>query len=436
MESTMRGTTTQPTPQSAAYTPTDRTVPTRSAERASYDKELVHAILDEAYVCHLGFVRDGVPVVLPTLYGRVGERLYVHGSTGARPLRMTGQADPGLPVCLTVTHVDGLVLARSAFHHSINYRSVVVHGIARQVTDPEEKRTALDALVDHVVPGRSADSRPANKKELAATMVIRLDLDEVSAKLRTGGANDDPEDLDLPHWAGVVPRPAGLRHPAPERRPHPRHRTPRLPRGVVMLVHPWDAPRDDMEWQHWLTTHDFGQLAVNGPSGEPPLVQPLHFFYDPERGEAITHLARPNPLLPAMSADPQVVLSVVDDYAFIPGPWQADLDSPPEHGEPTSFYAAVQLRCIAHLVDDPAELANLLNRQVGHFQPDGGSSTVAAGEAPFGRLLSGIRAVRLEVTGVRAKFKYAGKRVAGVQDRIAAGLVERDGPRTRRRGSI
>ncbi|MFJ5305119.1 pyridoxamine 5'-phosphate oxidase family protein [Streptomyces sp. NPDC088350] len=205
----MQGTAPQPTSPPASYTPTDRTVPTRSADRASYDKDLVHAILDAAYVCHLGFVRDGAPVVLPTLYGRVGERLYVHGSTGARPLRMTGKADPGLPVCLTVTHVDGLVLARSAFHHSINYRSVVVHGIAHQVTDPEEKRTALDALVDHVVPGRSADSRPANKKELAATMVIRLDLDEVSAKLRTGGANDDPEDLDLPHWAGVVPvRPA------------------------------------------------------------------------------------------------------------------------------------------------------------------------------------------------------------------------------------
>ncbi|MFF3906112.1 pyridoxamine 5'-phosphate oxidase family protein [Streptomyces sp. NPDC001848] len=196
--------TQQPSPP-AAYTPTDRTVPTRSAHKASYDKELVHAILDEGYVCHLGFVRDGAPVVLPTLYGRVGERLYVHGSTGSRPLRMTGAADPGLPVCLTVTHVDGLVLARSAFHHSINYRSVVVHGIARQVTDPEEKRTALDALVDHVVPGRSRDSRPANKKELAATAVIRLDLDEVSAKLRTGGANDEPEDLALPHWAGVVP---------------------------------------------------------------------------------------------------------------------------------------------------------------------------------------------------------------------------------------
>ncbi|MGW5610872.1 pyridoxamine 5'-phosphate oxidase family protein [Streptomyces sp. NPDC003753] len=195
----------QTTPRPAVYTPTDRTVPTRSAGRASYDKELVHAILDEGYVCHLGFVRDGAPVVLPTLYGRVGERLYVHGSTGSRPLRMTGEADPGLPVCLTVTHVDGLVLARSAFHHSINYRSVVVHGIAHQVTDPEEKRTALDALVDHVVPGRSRDSRPADKKELAATAVIRLDLDEVSAKLRTGGVNDEPEDLSLPHWAGVVP---------------------------------------------------------------------------------------------------------------------------------------------------------------------------------------------------------------------------------------
>jgi nitroimidazol reductase NimA-like FMN-containing flavoprotein (pyridoxamine 5'-phosphate oxidase superfamily) len=202
----MQGTQEVPAQSTAsAYTPTDRTVPTRSAERASYDKELVHSILDEGYVCHLGFVRDGAPVVLPTLYARVGERLYVHGSTGSRPLRMTGQGDPGLPVCLTVTHVDGLVLARSAFHHSINYRSVVVHGTAHDVTDPEERRLALDALVDHVVPGRAADSRPANKKELAATAVIRLDLDEVSAKTRTGGANDEPEDLALPHWAGVVP---------------------------------------------------------------------------------------------------------------------------------------------------------------------------------------------------------------------------------------
>ncbi|MFG3100629.1 pyridoxamine 5'-phosphate oxidase family protein [Streptomyces sp. NPDC048182] len=202
----MQDTPETPAPQPAtAYRPTDRTVPTRSADRASYDKDLVHAILDEGYVCHLGFVRDGAPVALPTLYARVGERLYVHGSTGSRPLRMTGAADPGLPVCLTVTHVDALVLARSAFHHSINYRSVVVHGTAHDVTDPEEKRAALDALVDHVVAGRSADSRPADKKELAATAVIRLDLDEVSAKLRTGGVNDEPEDLALPHWAGLLP---------------------------------------------------------------------------------------------------------------------------------------------------------------------------------------------------------------------------------------
>ncbi|MEU4106816.1 pyridoxamine 5'-phosphate oxidase family protein [Streptomyces tanashiensis] len=199
------------------YTPTDRTVPTRSRQRASYDKELVHSILDEAYVCHLGFVRDGAPVVLPTLFGRVGERLYVHGSTGSRPLRAAGDGTsaPGLPVCLTVTHVDGLVLARSAFHHSLNYRSVVVHGTAHQVTDPEELRTALDALVDHVVPGRSADSRPGNAKELAATAVIRLDLDEVSAKVRTGGPNDDPEDLALPYWSGVIPVQGGHGTPVP-----------------------------------------------------------------------------------------------------------------------------------------------------------------------------------------------------------------------------
>ncbi|QER97747.1 pyridoxamine 5'-phosphate oxidase family protein [Streptomyces venezuelae ATCC 10712] len=199
------------------YTPTDRTVPTRSRNRASYDKALVHSILDEAYVCHLGFVRDGAPVVLPTLFARVGDSLYVHGSTGSRPLRAAGDgvAAPGLPVCLTVTHVDGLVLARSAFHHSLNYRSVVVLGTAHQVTDPVELRIALDALVDHVVPGRSADSRPANAKELAATAVIRLDLDEVSAKVRTGGPNDDAEDLGLPHWSGVVPVRGGYGTPVP-----------------------------------------------------------------------------------------------------------------------------------------------------------------------------------------------------------------------------
>ncbi|MGW1888290.1 pyridoxamine 5'-phosphate oxidase family protein [Streptomyces sp. NPDC001970] len=202
-------------PTDSAYRTTERTHPTRGRNRASYDRELVHSILDGAYVCHLGFVRDGAPVVLPTLYGRIGETLYVHGSTGSRPLRMAGQSAPGLEVCLTVTHVDGLVLARSAFHHSINYRSVVVHGTAHQVTDEEEKRTALDALVDQVVPGRSHDSRPANAKELAATAVLRLDLDEVSAKVRTGGPSDEPEDVSLPHWTGVVPLIHGYGTPIP-----------------------------------------------------------------------------------------------------------------------------------------------------------------------------------------------------------------------------
>ncbi|MEU1313463.1 pyridoxamine 5'-phosphate oxidase family protein [Streptomyces cinnamoneus] len=198
------------------YERTERTTPTRSRDRASYDRAHIHAILDAGYVCHLGFVRDGAPVVLPTLYGRIGERLYVHGSTGSRPLRAAGEAEePGMPVCITVTHVDGLVLARSAFHHSLNYRSVVVHGTARRVTDPAELSAALDALVDQVVPGRAADSRPASAKELAATAVLRVDLDEVSAKVRTGGPNDDPEDLALPYWSGVVPVATAYGAPVP-----------------------------------------------------------------------------------------------------------------------------------------------------------------------------------------------------------------------------
>ncbi|EFG05673.1 flavin-nucleotide-binding protein [Streptomyces clavuligerus] len=212
MEAAMPDTRTEsaaaPAVGTGAYEPTGRTVPTRSRERAVYDREQVHSILDGAYLCHLGFVRDGAPVVLPTLYARVGERVYVHGSTGSRPLRMASGADgeaPGLPVCLTVTHLDGLVLARSAFHHSVNYRSVVIHGTAHQVVDPGERRAALDALVDAVAPGRSRDSRPPNARELAATAVLRLDLEEVSAKVRTGPPVDDPEDLDLPYWAGVVP---------------------------------------------------------------------------------------------------------------------------------------------------------------------------------------------------------------------------------------
>ncbi|KWT58630.1 transcriptional regulator [Streptomyces albus subsp. albus] len=196
-----------------------------------------------------------------------------------------------------------------------------------------------------------------------------------------------------------------------------------------MLIHPWDAPTDDAEWQDWLAGHDFGQLAVNGPPGAPPLVQPLHFAYDPARREAVTHLARPNPIWRALEAAPAVLLSVVDDYVFIPGPWQAAEEDPPEHGVPTSFYAAVQLTCTAHIVDDPQEKAALLERQTGHFQPEGGSAPVTADGPPYGRRLPGIRGLRLEVTDVRAKFKYAGKRTEAVQQRISARLAERDAPR-------
>ncbi|MCQ4214723.1 FMN-binding negative transcriptional regulator [Streptomyces longispororuber] len=196
-----------------------------------------------------------------------------------------------------------------------------------------------------------------------------------------------------------------------------------------MLIHPWDAARDAAEWREWLAAHDFGQLAANGLPGEPPFVQPMHFAYDGERDEVLAHLARPNPIWPALDANPEVLLSVVDDYAFVPGPWQALPGAPAEHGTPTSVYAAVQLRCTAHVVDDPQEKAEILNRQVGHFQPPGLSATAAVGEAPYGRMLPGIRGLRLEVTDVRAKFKYAGHKPEEVQDRIAAGLAERGGPR-------
>jgi nitroimidazol reductase NimA-like FMN-containing flavoprotein (pyridoxamine 5'-phosphate oxidase superfamily) len=177
--------------------------PTRYRERARYDRETVHRILDEALICHLGYVKDGRPVVLPTTHARLRETLYIHGSSGSGPMLAARMS--GMTVCVTTTLVDGLVLARSAMHHSLNYRSVVVMGTARVVDDPEEKQRAFDALLDHVRPGRAADCRPPNARELAATAVLALDLVEVSAKVRSGGVTDDPEDSALPHWAGVVP---------------------------------------------------------------------------------------------------------------------------------------------------------------------------------------------------------------------------------------
>lgn len=187
------------------YAPTARTVPTRYRERARYDRATVHGILDEALVCHVGFGGDGGPVVLPTIHARVDETLYLHGSTGSHPMIAAAGAPDGLPVCVTATLVDGLVLARSWMHHSMEFRSVVAVGSARLVRDDDEKLRALAAVVDHVARGRSTDSRPPNARELAATAVLALDLLEVSAKVRTGGPVDDEEDLTLPHWAGVLP---------------------------------------------------------------------------------------------------------------------------------------------------------------------------------------------------------------------------------------
>ncbi|AYE95653.1 pyridoxamine 5'-phosphate oxidase family protein [Mycobacterium paragordonae] len=186
-----------------AYHPTPRTTPTRYRDRARYDRETVHRILDESLICHLAYVKDGLPVVLPTIHTRIGETLYIHGSSGSGPMLAARLA--GMPVCVTVTLVDGLVLARAAMHHSMNYRSVVAVGAARIVEDPDEKAQALHAVLNHIRPGRADDCRPPDARELAATAVLALDLDEVSAKIREGGVSDDAEDLTLPYWAGVVP---------------------------------------------------------------------------------------------------------------------------------------------------------------------------------------------------------------------------------------
>ena len=183
--------------------PTSRTTLRRLPERGHHDRSTVEAILDEALVCHLGLVDpEGRPFVIPTIHARSGEHLYVHGSPACRTLRAAaGDVD----ACVTVTLVDGLVLARSAFHHSLNYRSVVVYGRAARVTDAAEKEAALTAIVEHVLAGRTEGCRPPDETELKGTLVLRLPLDEASAKVRTGAPIDDDADLGLPVWAGVVP---------------------------------------------------------------------------------------------------------------------------------------------------------------------------------------------------------------------------------------
>jgi nitroimidazol reductase NimA-like FMN-containing flavoprotein (pyridoxamine 5'-phosphate oxidase superfamily) len=195
------------------FTPTERTQVKRLPKRGKYDHETVHQILDEGFVCHVGFSVDGQPYVIPTNYGRTGDILYLHGSAASRMLRTLSG---GVLVCVTVTHVDGLVLARSAFHHSVNYRSVVILGTARLVEDPAEKMEALRIFTDHVMKGRWDDVRQPTEQELKATTVLALPLEEVSAKVRTGGPIDDEEDYALPVWAGVLPLQVNVKLPIPD----------------------------------------------------------------------------------------------------------------------------------------------------------------------------------------------------------------------------
>jgi nitroimidazol reductase NimA-like FMN-containing flavoprotein (pyridoxamine 5'-phosphate oxidase superfamily) len=182
---------------------TERTTIGRSPERGSSERAVAEAILDEGVLCHVGLVADHGPVVIPTTYARRGDELLIHGSPAATWLRATGK---GSPVCVTVTLLDGLVLARSTFHHSMNYRSVVMFGTAEPITDHGEKARALDAIVEHVVPGRTAEVRPMREDEVRSTLVVRLRLDEASTKVRTGGPIDDEADVGaVDVWAGVVP---------------------------------------------------------------------------------------------------------------------------------------------------------------------------------------------------------------------------------------
>ena len=183
-------------------TPTARTRVIREAERGVYDRETVYRILDEGFLCHAGFVVDGQPFVIPTSYGRKDASLYIHGSAASRMLR---QMKDGVPVCITVTLLEGLVLARSIFNHSMNYRSVVILGKATLVDDPDEKLAALRTLSEHILPGRWEDSRQPNERELKATSVLRVPIEEFSAKVRQGPPIDDEEDYSFPTWAGVVP---------------------------------------------------------------------------------------------------------------------------------------------------------------------------------------------------------------------------------------
>ncbi|MEU7739925.1 pyridoxamine 5'-phosphate oxidase family protein [Nonomuraea sp. NPDC049158] len=203
---------------------TPRTTLGRSKDRGSSDRNDLYEVLDAGLICHLGVVVDGHPMVVPTAYGRLGETLYVHGSTGARSLR----ASEGTDVCVTVTHLDGIVLARSIFHHSVNYRSAIIYGRARLLTDPEERLAGLRAVSEQLAPGQWDYVRQPSPKELAATAVLALSLDEASVKMRHGGPLDEDEDYELPVWAGVLPLVTSWGEPQPDSA---------LPEGIDVPVH-------------------------------------------------------------------------------------------------------------------------------------------------------------------------------------------------------
>ena len=207
-------------PPSDRFQPTPRTTAKRLAKRAAYDKDIVHAILDDAYLAHVGFAADGQPFVLPMVYGRRRDQLFLHGSAGGRQMRALAS---GIPICVTVTINDGLVLARSSFNHSMNYRCVMVLGKASAVTDPAEKMAALKAISDHLLPARWEDARKPNPVEMKQTLVVSLRLEECSAKVRTGPPIDEDEDYALPVWAGIVPARTAYDAAIPD---------PRLPAGT------------------------------------------------------------------------------------------------------------------------------------------------------------------------------------------------------------
>lgn len=203
---------------------TQRTSLNRAKERGRTDRADLYAVLDAGLICHLGVLANGSPMVIPTGYGRIGDTLYLHGSTGATSLRAALEQ----PVCVTVTHVDGIVLARSAFHHSANYRSAMIYGIARVVTDEVERLEGLRALTEQLAPGQWDVVRQPDRKELAATAVLALPLEEASVKIRQGPPVDDEEDYELPVWAGVLPLQVGWGTPMPD---------PRLAAGIPVPSH-------------------------------------------------------------------------------------------------------------------------------------------------------------------------------------------------------